>query len=323
MPGARAGRGGLLLFVVSLIALGGAVALSAGWIDVSGSTDAELAAREARIAELERALEDARAGDGDGDNARIIADRDRLAEELAALRHSAGQDIAALEAEIESLRGSEIPRLQGIVDQRDATIADLEARLAAARDAAGRLQGEDRLLADIDALEADLARRDDMLAQLDAEIARLTERERELRAAAEASGGEIEALRAQTENLGSLQTELEEVRAERDAARAEIATLQQQLEAVAERGKEAEENTAPEANQATRSARTTAPRDPLSVADALSRAKGLDEMSDAQRDRVATALIEGQCVADALALAFARVPLVAMRDMIALLESDC
>ena len=65
------------------------------------------------------------------------------------------------------------------------------------------------------------------------------------------------------------------------------------------------------------------PRDPLKVAEAIENAKGLDGMSNGQRDRIATGLIEGQCVAKVLADTFGRAPAVALRDLIRALESDC
>jgi DNA repair exonuclease SbcCD ATPase subunit len=70
-------------------------------------------------------------------------------------------------------------------------------------------------------------------------------------------------------------------------------------------------------------AQAPTPRDPLAVADAMRRAAGLGTIEVAQRDRIATRLIEGECVSTILQDEFGRAPAPTLRDLISALDSVC
>ena len=61
----------------------------------------------------------------------------------------------------------------------------------------------------------------------------------------------------------------------------------------------------------------------MRVASAMQDARGLDALGNADRDRIATGLIEGECVTKVLGGVFDKLPALAVRDLIAALESDC
>jgi len=69
--------------------------------------------------------------------------------------------------------------------------------------------------------------------------------------------------------------------------------------------------------------RKLTPRNPNSVARAMEDALGLDLLDTEERNRVATGLIEGQCVGKVLTDVFGRAPAVPLRDLIRALDSDC
>lgn len=65
------------------------------------------------------------------------------------------------------------------------------------------------------------------------------------------------------------------------------------------------------------------PRDPLLVATAMQQAAGLDNLDNDERDRIATRLIEGDCVGQTLKDELGRVSAITLRDLISAFESDC
>ncbi|MCG6857310.1 MAG: hypothetical protein LJE67_04510, partial [Salaquimonas sp.] len=69
--------------------------------------------------------------------------------------------------------------------------------------------------------------------------------------------------------------------------------------------------------------RTPTPRDPLLVAGAMRQSRGLGDIPDNERDRIATGLIEGECVRDVLKEVFGTPPGDALNDLVGALDSDC
>ncbi|WP_197278338.1 hypothetical protein [Rhizobium sp. AAP43] len=66
------------------------------------------------------------------------------------------------------------------------------------------------------------------------------------------------------------------------------------------------------------------PRSTFAVADALSKAPGLDALSGSARQDLEARLVRGECVSSSLATAFNNhVPVVPLRDLIRNLDSDC
>jgi hypothetical protein len=50
---------------------------------------------------------------------------------------------------------------------------------------------------------------------------------------------------------------------------------------------------------------------------------GLDRLNDTQRDRLERTLVSGECVTNALGGVFKRVPVLALRNLMRDLDSDC
>lgn len=226
----------------------------------------------------------------------------------------------ALKEERDALQG-ERSKLQGELAKAQSKAAQLEQRLAATSQEGTETKpanGQENAAQSqrTAELEDQLAQRDAALAQFDSEIERLN-------TDADALKDERDALQGERSKL---QGELAKAQAQAEQLEQQVAALEAELGAARNAAAPAvtEQESAPStAQNGGQSQGNTGPRDPLQVASALAEAKGLRDLSNAQRDQIATALIEGQCVADALGEAFDRVPVLAMRDMIRLLESDC
>ncbi|MCB1451312.1 MAG: hypothetical protein KDJ67_14555 [Nitratireductor sp.] len=355
------GGSSLLVVLLALIAIGasGYIAWDKLLSGNSGiSLQASLDAKDVELANLRRQLELAEklaTENGSGDAALIASLRRELSQDK--------ELIAELRAQLDNGNGDQIPRLESELADRDKalaqnekTIAELRSRIEVGQQVATDLerQLEQATKTDIPALNAKIVARDEQLKKMDAEITRLSSLEDEIRSlkanagsgsadqnaakvrisgleakvagleaqldAARKSREALEATMASrsssdADNRNRLTSELAEARAETEKLRREIESLQ----AVAETAK------APKDGEARTAAVPSdlSPRDPLKVAEAIENAKGLDGMSNGQRDRIATGLIEGQCVAKVLADTFGRAPAVALRDLIRALESDC
>jgi uncharacterized coiled-coil protein SlyX len=66
-----------------------------------------------------------------------------------------------------------------------------------------------------------------------------------------------------------------------------------------------------------------APRDPDAVARALQAAPGLAPLTERERQQLTSKLAAGECVTDALAAVFDRIPILTLRNLIRDLNSDC
>ncbi|GIL00867.1 MAG: hypothetical protein BroJett030_07660 [Alphaproteobacteria bacterium] len=342
----------------------------------------QLDAEVTRLSALERELETLRQ---EGDKAAAdSAAQEELRRELDEAREKA----ASAEART-SERDSDLARLRGELAERDATLARLDAEVArlaslerelealrrersqaggdgaetrkalqeeldrARAQAATATEQTAQRQAEIDRLKDELARRDQVLKELDAEVTRLAALEAELKVArgeiaelkaATAASGErqarIAALEAELRGvqdqlaragaehgqaLAARDGQLAQARAALAAAQAEVTRLQGEVAALAAPAEREPAAAAQPAAPATAApgAREATPRDPLLVAKAMSEAHGLENLSNQQRDQLATGLIEGACVAQVLSDVFGRAPAVAVRDLITALDSDC
>ncbi|MFZ1814143.1 MAG: hypothetical protein WBO55_02165 [Rhizobiaceae bacterium] len=316
----------------------------------------EIAVLQQRIGELETQLAAARQEAGSSNqNAsanvevleRAVLERDERIELLRNQLEEAGKvDVTTLERELAS-------RDKALTDA-DERFRSMQGRLQIAEELTSTLQSE------LDALKksnaADLQRavseRDRLLEDMNGEIERLSAAERELRslkasiASKDNSGSE-----AATARLAELETGLEAARAEiarRDrqisdmeaaaaslasrmesevgAAQKEADSLREQiaaLEAQARESAAARDDGATASKTQSSAGGQGKPRDPLRVASAITNAKGLSGLTNAQRDQIATGLILGECVSSVLSQVFGRAPAVAVRDLILSLESDC
>jgi chromosome segregation ATPase len=221
-----------------------------------------------------------------------------------------------------------------------------ERELEAAQNAAVE---RDKALKELDAEISRLAPFETEVANLRQQIASASPVETELKANLERAQGELAALRqdldvaegkrkAAEALAAERQRELDAVRgetAEKDKALAEavaertrlneevarLAALAREAEAKAQSGNGADQSAAGAA--AGDLARELTPRDPVLVATAMQETPGLAALDNEKRDRLATGLIEGECVAKSLADVFGRAPAPTVRDLIQKLQSDC
>lgn len=196
-------------------------------------------------------------------------------------------------------------RIDALAQELAAATAEKDEALATAEERAEEIRALDERIAALNEnaasadneIAAELARlRDEVVPGLTAERDRLT--------------GEAEAA---TGRIAELESAL-------DAARQEIAALEAKAteapaQQPAETGQVTDEGAA-ESDELT-------PRDPQAVEAALRDAPGLDALSAAERQALKDALVTGQCVTAALESVFDDVPILALRNLIRDLNSDC
>lgn len=331
----RGRLGGLAIFAVVLLAAAAGAALygyldNRGVIHLVGSLVAE---PPASIGELEDRIGEA---PGPGSEVsrevveqqrreidRLSSDRDRLSAELDNLR-AGGTDVdTSLRGKTEELqtllaeRENELARARSslqLAEQineqtrarlslAETVIADLEAR----PDPPASGSGNDRNSSETAKIREQLAertrqleQRDELLTEYDEEIRRLQK---------------IEVMLIESQGA------LADKEAELAALKGELARARGGTGAPNPRGDEAGGPASGDDSAAAGAIQT--PRDPLKVAAAMRQSAGLRNIDDAKRDRIATRLIEGDCVADVLTDEFGRAPTIAMRDLISELQSDC
>jgi myosin heavy subunit len=252
----------------------------------------------------------------------------RLKDERDKLLSGEAESVVSLRSQNEQMRTVQIPALEEELASRDSWLSELESRLQGAEQTAADLQARlDKAFNDeIPGLRNQLADRDAMLKQLDAEIARLQPMEQELKEAEAAlssarkdAGGSDVMQKALEAQLGIARQQLAAMRKEMEAMKAANAAkpAPEKVDNAAEAP--AQQPTSQDAGEQ----RAPTPRDPNLVATAMDRALGLDTLSAGQRDRIATGLIEGECVGKVLSDVLGRAPAVPLRDLIRALDSDC
>lgn len=275
--------------------------------DLLRKFDAELAQAEGKLAALAAERDALKAKAGDGGAAKAAELEAKLAAALAdadALRRTVGERDKALgemDAEIARLEKFEAEAGQ----LRAALGAKPSASAEAAAEKAARLAAEERLLAaerDATALKARIDRADKEAADA------IAARQAAETAAGKAAGDARKLLDGANAQVASLNARIA-------ALDTEIASLKKQAAAKASEKPSGLDIGGP--------ARAREPRDPLRVAQAMARAKGLENLDETQRDRIGEGLIEGECVAKVLTDVFGRPPAVAVRDLVNALESDC
>lgn len=357
-PTARRGPGilGMIIMLVLGAALGSAGLFFAEHAnrselaDKSAEIQAELDAERQRNAELTQQLANQSDAAGDAINLRaVLEEQEKIVNELHDENRSLTAKLDAAQFKSDGSRDvakvleDKIGQLEARLSLAGQVNTEMESKLKLAEQVNGDLQSrlDKALNEEIPSLKSDIEKRDETLANLDAEITRLnsrakadsqdnTEADRKFRELEDSSQAVI----------ASLKQELASVRAEAAARDSEIAALKEAntklREEIANLATDSPETDAnapdvsppavPQAdepvNREPQSSRNQ-PRDPLLVASALQRAAGLADMDAAQRDRIATRLIEGDCVGKILEDEFGHVPAITMRDLIQALQSDC
>jgi len=313
--GGKRGGGPLRAVVLILVLVAGAAGGYAGFRYSQADTGAALDQARLQIGELNAMI------------ARQAGELDAMAERLAA---SSRQAPSQESAEVDT-----------ITRERDVLAAEnqkLQAELAALE--AERDAGDQAAGAEKQRLEAELARlQTEVVPDLTAERDRLQRKttvmledqatlKARIKAAADrnaadaATIADLQSRLAETERyLSVLQTELAaEQSRQTEAQTLDTATTNEnQIPAqLAEEGAGT-----PPADLGLQDAPDLAPRDPDAVARALQAAPGLAPLTGRERQQLTSMLAAGECVTDALAAVFDRIPILTLRNLIRDLNSDC
>jgi chromosome segregation ATPase len=347
----RGGSGGILFATLISLVVGGAagygVFRTMDTVDSSG----EIAVHQERIRALSSELDSV-----SGKTAEQTAKVQELTEANGSLRRQVDSLRNSLNA---SGSQSDTDRLaQDVVTELEAQVKTLGQRVADAeafrRRAEDEVRQRDRQLT----LQTDaLADADQQLKRLKAELddarnAGTAERNAEIEtlrkqaAAAQALADEaatifeteISNLKADIEakdsRIAKSALELETTSAEMTERDAQIAALETRIRTLSDQIATLEKNatkalptkiddTEATAGETTKPASENTPRDRVSVELALLSAPGLGLLSAEQRTTLQDALVAGECVTNALGAVFQRVPVLALRNLMRDLESDC
>ena len=287
--GGGTGMGGLLFACLVCLALGAAGGYAGLRMMGGAASSAEIEARDQRIAELAREL-DARVAE----TGNLSTQNDALRNEVEALRDSGeAADMSGVLAENTRLKQETVPKLEEELELARGRIAEAEASKASAENAARERESE-------------LSRQADEIARLE-----------------KARGEQDSALNAETRRLETEAAALRAETAEKDreiASRdARIAALEAAARPEGQDGggaKPALDNTRPAAD-------SRSPRNAALVAEAMRDTPGLDRLTGAERDRLESTLLSGECVTNALGGVFRRVPVLTLRNLMRDLDSDC
>lgn len=311
-PRGGSSAGFLLAAVLCLILIGAGVY---GWF-VRENLQAEIAG----LTEANSTLAD--------ELAKAEAERKDLTDDITALKRNAGQWAGKLEQDYADLQLNEVPKLNRLLDKRDATIATLEKQLDTLK--ANATAEKTRLESELTAAKAEVERSSETISGLQADAEKLN--------------GELAQMKTQSDDLGDArsrtETLLKAARSEAEAAKAKLAALNQRVPELEKAlAVEKARTTALERQLATLSAPVTGetpppdeqtpgdtgrkPRDGAEIAALLAAQPGLGRLDDTRRSRLQDELTSGACVTDALESVFDRVPLVVMRDLMRKLKSDC
>lgn len=229
----------------------------------------------------------------------------RLRDQLAAAREAATGATGDTELRDSIARQTEdIATLTEELATAQAAQRDAEASIAQLSDTI------DALTAERDALARDASDAD---GRQSAELARLRDEAERLTAENAALGDDRAAAEAR---IAALDTEIAGLREALSAARAELDTARAAAETPGD-------STPPQDDAATGGDAETAQRDRAAVAQAIAGAPGLDALSDADRQELEDALAGGACVTTALESVIGHVPILALRNLIRDLNSDC
>jgi DNA repair exonuclease SbcCD ATPase subunit len=329
----RPGAAGFWLGLILLLSAAGAAAFYHFGQEIIRLDSREIIERQAQeITELQQKIADP--AEEEQQTALLLEEiellqqeRQQLQQELSDLRNAAIQDDSTETAELRQMRleisekQTEIEQLQASLQLAEQVHKEQQQELELAESEVKILQSrlDKAFNTEIPALNARLAERDEALEQIDQQLARMTRLEDELKAARNALGRQNNS--RSIDNSASRVIELEQAL---DAARSEIASLNRQLQQSKSDPDDIElGNGSERANESDIADELPEQRDPLQVASALQQAAGLGNLSEERRDRIATRLIEGDCVSDVLRDEFGRAPALALRDLLSALNSDC
>jgi chromosome segregation ATPase len=266
------------------------------------------------------------------------AERTELASNIEALKHNTGQWAGELEQDYANLQLNEVPKLNRLLDKRDATISELEKQL-------------DTLKKDSNVNAQKITHLETELQEAQVEAGKNTDIISDLQARAQSLAGEMDKLRSESEDLGAARSRTESflIAAQEKAKSAELklsalqkeripeletalssekakaAALERQLEALALLAKDPppEPSQSESDEQPAGDAIERSPRNSAAIASLLDDQPGLSSLDDNRRRKLQNELASGACVTDALESVFDKVPLIVMRNLMRELKSDC
>ncbi|WP_275782539.1 hypothetical protein [Pararhizobium gei] len=289
--------------------------------------------------------------------ARVTAEREKAVGDLESFRKNSGNWAGELEKDYANLTLNEIPKLNRLLDKRDADISVLEKRLAVEQKAAESaatgfretIDGLSQQLSTAKKESADAVQqasdRTRAMEQLAAQASKLTTEAASLRSALERAQADTVSARkalesrtaeqekkpptfksaldlARDSQIQALERSLSEERRKTAALEKELARRPASADPVdGETSGEAKakvpQNTVETSNAAVK------PRDSALVETIVSGTRGLGLLDEASTERLKDELVAGACVTDALETVFDKVPLVLMRNLMRDFKSDC
>ncbi|MCV9965178.1 hypothetical protein OIU34_25195 [Pararhizobium sp. BT-229] len=333
------GSSGALLPIVLCLALVGAGVYF--WF-ARQALQAEIAALTAQTASLSQDLSSA------------IAEKDKANNDLAEFRKNSGNWAGELEQEYAELKLNEVPKLNRLLDKRDADISTLE-KLLSTEKAAAKSASDDftatlaKIQEQLNAAKSDTADARKQAQDLAADKVALNKQIASLRSAVErAMADTVAARKALEQKQAEAEKKQPTFKSALDLARdVQIQTLEQSLgeerrkvaalekqladqaaaAALAKRSDTTPADT-PADNGSTDTGETVSAvdstqRDGALVETVLGATRGLGFLDDEKTQRLKDKLIAGACVTDALESVFDKVPLVLMRNLMRDLKSDC
>ncbi|MCR6501899.1 hypothetical protein MUO32_22965 [Shinella sp. CPCC 101442] len=331
------GIGGILFAVVVSLALGAAAGYGAFRMMDGAVPSGEIEARDRRIADLAREL-DARAAqvEENSQKAQALAEQNgSLKRQVESLKSNTDASEGALAiAENARLTQEVVPKLQSDLQLASQLVADAEALKKRAEEAV--LDRERQLSLQVDRIarlekaldDAQNARKSKQSADADRLTAEAVTLRRDLDEARQAEEQlrtkDLPALRdivaARDKEIATLADRniALAVRIEALEAAARAAKADQQKESAS---KPALDNAKPADGAKPTDGRS--PRNATLVSLALQGTPGIDRLSSTERDQLERTLVSGECVTNALGGVFKRVPVLALRNLMRDLDSDC
>jgi hypothetical protein len=328
--GGGGGLGGILFASVVSLALGGAAGYGAFRMMDGAVPTNEIEQRDQRIADLAKEL-DARVAqvEENTQKAQALAEENGgLERQIEALRKNAGTSDAA-EALAENVRLNQIvPELRNQLELASQLVADAEALKKRAEEAVRDRDRQLSLRADeIARLEKALAAARSQqtttqsaeAARQEAEAALRRELEEAQRAKDAIQTTDLPALR---EEIARKDKEIADLKAKNVSLTSRISALESAARSATVPGKPDEGDDKPALdNQTPTPVRN--PRSAVLVSLAIDNTPGLDRLSSTQRSQLEETLVSGECVTNALGGIFKRVPVLALRNLMRDLDSDC
>jgi len=333
------GSSGMALPIILVVAL---IAVCAYFWFARQATQTEIAALKAQAVTLTDDLN------------RVNVEKDKVTNDLAEFRKNSGNWAGELEQEYADLKLNEVPKLNRLLDKRDADISTLE-KLLSTEKAAAKSAADDftatiaKINEELSAVKADAADAKTRAESLAADKLALNNQIASLRSAVERATADTLAARKALEQkqleaekspptfksaldlardvqIQTLEQSLGEER--RKAAALEKQLADQAAAAAAARNSDAKTadtpvvNNSPVIGEAEPAAGLT-PRDSLLVENVIGATRGLGFLDEEKTQRLKDKLIAGVCVTDALESVFDKVPLVLMRNLMRDFKSDC